>query len=238
MQLRNTLTVACTAAVLLIHSGLSHANLLTNGSFEEPFLASPAVHSQYAGGSSFSGWSISGTNAVVISNNIGTAYFSGAIWPRAQEGAQYLYLNTWGNNSTAATQSIALDGGTAYHLSFYLNGLINGLGSSLDYSPSVIVGVTGANQAPLANTTVFGTNNRTWTKIDFDFVASTQGIYNLSFLTPGNPLLPAGQPYNFITLDHVELTAVTSPVPLPATYAMFLAGLGLIGGIARRRKNT
>ena len=32
--------------------------------------------------------------------------------------------------------------------------------------------------------------------------------------------------------------AVTTPVPEPETYAMFLAGLGLIGAIARRRKQS
>jgi hypothetical protein len=235
MQARKALTAVCAAAFSLIYSAPSHANLITNGSFEEPFLTTQSI-SQYAGGDSFSGWSISGINSVVISNNIGTAYTSAAYWPRAQDGTQYLYLNTWGNNNTAATQSIGLDGGTTYHLSFYLNGLINGLGSSFDYSPSVMVGITGPSQAPLTTTTAFGTNNRTWTKIDFDFFVAAQGNYDLRFATPGIPLLPAGQPYNFITLDHVELTALAAPVPEPETYTMVLAGLGLIGSFARRRK--
>jgi hypothetical protein len=34
-----------------------------------------------------------------------------------------------------------------------------------------------------------------------------------------------------------QLTLITTPVPEPETYAMFLAGLGLMGAIARRRKN-
>jgi len=37
--------------------------------------------------------------------------------------------------------------------------------------------------------------------------------------------------------DSMRLTSV-SPVPEPETYAMLLAGLGVIGAIARRRKNT
>ena len=33
-------------------------------------------------------------------------------------------------------------------------------------------------------------------------------------------------------------TAILTPVPEPETYAMFMAGLGLMGFIARRRKNV
>lgn len=35
----------------------------------------------------------------------------------------------------------------------------------------------------------------------------------------------------------LQYTAITAPVPEPETYAMLLAGLGLMGAIARRRKN-
>lgn len=34
------------------------------------------------------------------------------------------------------------------------------------------------------------------------------------------------------------ITAVTAPVPEPETYAMMLAGLGLLGGVARRRRKA
>lgn len=35
----------------------------------------------------------------------------------------------------------------------------------------------------------------------------------------------------------LQYTAITTPVPEPETYAMLLAGLGLMGAISRRRKN-
>jgi hypothetical protein len=42
---------------------------------------------------------------------------------------------------------------------------------------------------------------------------------------------------NYFLLDDISLNSANiSPVPEPETYAMLLAGLGLMGGIARRRK--
>jgi len=53
---------------------------------------------------------------------------------------------------------------------------------------------------------------------------------------------PGSSPYSFTvytspTAQDYVVASVT-PVPEPETYAMLLAGLGLIGGIARRRKST
>lgn len=40
------------------------------------------------------------------------------------------------------------------------------------------------------------------------------------------------------TINQMSFTVVTAPVPEPETYAMFLAGLGIIGAIARRRSKS
>lgn len=43
---------------------------------------------------------------------------------------------------------------------------------------------------------------------------------------------------NDFGLDDISLVTITPAIPEPETYAMFLAGLGLMGFIARcRRKN-
>lgn len=44
-------------------------------------------------------------------------------------------------------------------------------------------------------------------------------------------------PFNGNGFLSLQYTAVTAPVPEPETYAMLLAGLGLMGAVARRRKN-
>jgi hypothetical protein len=59
----------------------------------------------------------------------------------------------------------------------------------------------------------------------------------LRFSGSGTPIAPYG---NFIQagVDNFRLSAVqqAAPVPEPETYAMMLAGLGLLGMAARRRK--
>ena len=44
-------------------------------------------------------------------------------------------------------------------------------------------------------------------------------------------------PFNGNGFLSLQYTAITTPVPEPQTYAMLLAGLGLMGAISRRRKN-
>jgi hypothetical protein len=222
--------VVTVAGLSTLFYSLAYANLLVNGSFEDPPVA---VQKGFHGGTSFSGWNVSGIQSAIMNNNVGPSWTLAAIWPQAQDGSQYLYLNDWGNTNTSISQSVNLDGGT-YSFSFYLNGLVNGLGTTFDYSPSVILDLSGPGGVLLA-TTVYGIDNRTWTAFDFDFSVATSGIYSLTFTAPSTPVLPVGQNYNFIALDHVELIA--SPVPEPETYAMMLAGLCLLGVMARRRKD-
>lgn len=44
------------------------------------------------------------------------------------------------------------------------------------------------------------------------------------------------QSLDFYGFDYLKLSNVTAPIPEPETYAMMLAGLGLLGFVARRRK--
>lgn len=63
--------------------------------------------------------------------------------------------------------------------------------------------------------------------LDFSWVESTRGFKSSEIYT----VTPGG------TLARWRLTAVTA-VPEPETYAMLLAGLGLLGAVARRRRQA
>ena len=79
----------------------------------------------------------------------------------------------------------------------------------------------------------FGTASRTfrlasnaaWETYSMSFTASNNASYSLSFSNAGYDNIG-------IVLDNVSVSAV----PELETYAMFLAGLGLMGAIARRRR--
>jgi len=64
----------------------------------------------------------------------------------------------------------------------------------------------------------------------FTLLAGT--TYQVKISGQTNTSIPGGEG----TVSISALNAVVALVPEPETYAMFLAGLGLIGGMARRRK--
>jgi len=68
-------------------------------------------------------------------------------------------------------------------------------------------------------------SNSPWSSYSLSFTASSNSSYSLKFSNAGGDNIG-------VVLDNVTVTAV----PEPETYAMMLAGLGLMGSIARRRK--
>jgi len=63
---------------------------------------------------------------------------------------------------------------------------------------------------------------------DFSNITAMQAIFNFSNGSPGS-----AQAVDF----SIDFVTATTPVPEPETYAMLLAGLGMMGFVARRRKN-
>ncbi|MGQ3050549.1 MAG: PEP-CTERM sorting domain-containing protein [Roseateles sp.] len=79
-------------------------------------------------------------------------------------------------------------------------------------------------------------NGSSWTRISFQAAAipaDTKSLF-LEINTAVGPLLDGR--VNAVYLDDVQFMLTTAPVPEPETYALLIAGLGIVGAIARRRR--
>jgi hypothetical protein len=152
------------------------------------------------------GWT--GANNIELRNNVAG---------RAQDGVNYVELDTTANQSMF--QDIVASAGT-YELSFWYSAreqraagdsLLGFSFGSLS-SPNLLQGVAG------------GSSGNNWLHYTAEVVLT--GTTRLTFSALGTSNSYGG------SLDNVSVTAV----PEPETYALMLAGLGLIGVVARRRK--
>lgn len=162
-----------------------------------------------AGGGSIGAWTVLGNSVDHI----------GLYWTN-NEGSRSIDLS--GGGAGGVRQTFATVANQAYAISFWLAGNPDG-GSNLK---SVAVDVGGAPSIFQFDTTGHTTANMGWQQFTYNFVASGTST-TLSFMSQNNdPYGPA--------LDNVSVSAV----PEPAAWAMMLLGVGLIGGMMRRRNSV
>ncbi len=137
----------------------------------------------------------------------------------ASDGLNYVELDAYKNGSIF--QKIATVAGTEYILSF-------------DYSPRENVASNSNKVKAYWNDTLLETitgkganSGNVWETYTYSVLGT--GLDKLKFSAAGKSDGLGG------SLDNVSLV---SAVPEPQTYGMTLMGLGLIGFVARRRKNT
>lgn len=79
-------------------------------------------------------------------------------------------------------------------------------------------------------------SSSSWTQISFQAAAipaGTKAVYLLMNTAVG-PLLDGR--VNAVYVDDIQLALSTAPVPEPESYALLIAGLGVLAGISRRRR--
>lgn len=157
-------------------------------------------------GSGLDGWTIGGTVDLI-----------NTYWAPAS-GSYSLDLN--GGGAGSISQSFATVVGQTYNVSFSLAG--NPVGGGDKY---LSAGVT-APHAYVVDINGKTLANMGWVRQSFSFVA-TSGTSTLSFV---------GDPYNSYYGAALDDVSVVAAVPEPGTYGMLLAGLAMVGGLARRRK--
>ncbi|MEI8571083.1 DUF642 domain-containing protein [Methylomonas sp. LW13] len=193
----------------------AHANLVSNGGFEQPGTLAAAPGYQYLpnNDSSVTGWTS-------ISDNLGEESYlmninrsNNSYIPRVYQGTYGLALN----NNNAIQTSVALTAGITYDLSFAAKANTAGA-SPLEVS-------IGGFSTSFANTTAF-------TIFQYQFTASAtdQGA-TLKFF---NPLAAGGN--RIWNLDAVSLQP--APVPLPAATWSFLTGFMGLLALGKRKRSA
>lgn len=170
---------------------------------------------------SFEANSVGAGRFITLNNTLGwtgtpTIEIRNGVAGNAQDANNYVELDT--NRNSGMFQSVATGTGW-YELSFWFSPRerVAAGSNGLSYSFGALSGTVAAVQgAPLGNV---------WQQFT-DRVYLT-GPTTLTFFATGTSDSLGG------SLDNVSVTAV----PEPETYAMMLAGLALMGSIARRRKN-
>jgi len=198
---------ASAALALLASTGWAAGpNLITNGGFESSTF-NGGFTTFAAGSTALTGWTI-GQDSVDLINTY---------WAPAS-GSYSLDLS--GNYDGTISQSFATVIGQKYVVSFDM------AANPDDHGDPVKVMQAGLSQQPLYSFSSVGHThaNMGWTTQSFSFIAAASNS-TLFFASLQDS---AGG----VALDNISVTAV----PEPETYAMLLAGLGLMGAVARRRR--
>lgn len=192
-----------------------HANLITNGSFENNGSDLFANYGTWQTYNSINGWSNSG-NKVEIQNN---GIFGAA--SVAADGTKWLELDSYGSYSITS-QSISAVAGTAYTVSFAYAGRPDA--PSGDNKMAVTLNGVATNYSA-ANSINGGALN--WTYVTFTFTAT--GSDYITFKDAG-----VSDGYGML-LDNVSVDVAA--VPEPASLGLFGIGLLAMAGAVHARRS-
>ena len=225
-------SVLIAAMLLGLASGSSANELIQNGSFEDGFFIENASNRGLPGPilqphamlvekddtSSIAHWQ-------TVGDTIGWFEPGSVYGLSASNGNRFLDLSGWIRQSPfgGVKQTIATVVGQRYKLSF-------DLGYSQQYgNDATIKASAGLDPLDIRQFTIGCCNGlNKWNTFGFEFTAKAA--------TTDIVLAEAFPSRDYVGLDNVSVQTVAAPVPEPETYAMMLAGLGLMGVAVRRRK--
>ena len=197
------------------------ANLVTNGSFEQVQIPAPFLSANPA---DIPGWTHTGVVGDALIWAVGYVDGGGSVTVAGQ-GRQFVTAGAGFNqNKNIGTWSQTVSGltpGDTYDLSFMLSAEANFSGAQfVDVAASNTSFVTQQFVAPLGATNYWSG----WKAYSVSFTANAAST-TLSFSS--NTSFDVG-------IDNISLMAAA--VPEPETYALMRAGLGMVGFVARRKK--
>lgn len=222
MQMTLTATLATLAlAGITGAAAATTTNGIANGGFET---------AATDGGQVAAGWLTAPTgNPVLWSNEAHTGAHSALLTVPNGFGASTLFQDSAGNLPALTAANV----GDTPLLTFWAKGDVSTTGNVnfwLRY-----LGTGGILLDSGAQSFGGSLNASSWTQISFQagaIPAGTTSVF-LEMSTAVGPLLD-GRP-NAVYIDDIQLT-LTTAVPEPASYALLIAGLGVVAAIARRRR--
>ena len=213
-------------ATLSVLAGPAHAvsNLIQDGSFEG-LTVNPGGYVNYTSvGSALQAGSAWFMGAGTSLNAVSSTYTESPLVFNALQGLVSMDLTGTGNTgANALYQDVATTAGTQYTLSFWVG---NADDTRPSYpGPSTLKLSIEGNDVGTFAATATTPNGITWQQFTYSFTAA-DALTRIAFTNA----TPSGN--NLAGLDDVVLT----PVPEASEWAMMLAGLGVVGLIARRRR--
>ena len=181
--------------VNLIATPVLAANLIVNGSFENPSVPVGSFINYLGGSTAITGWTVVGVDSAVVSRT----FMQSGITFEAQDGNQWIDLAgiTANSMTSGVTQNISTTIGQPYDLTFYVGSATD---HNLFFPTTVDLSINGSAREHYTNPNA-PTNMLNWQSFNVNFTA-TSSTTNLTFFNGD-----ASNNYN-TALDNVSVNAV------------------------------